>query len=63
MGAEGTEIFILVPVRKNEKKAFADGHRLPAAGTKEGTGFELIISSLRLGGLGTTGGMLFHSVI
>jgi hypothetical protein len=48
LGADGAKIFILVAVRQNEKEPLPHGHGLPAAGTKEGTGFKLIVGSLLL---------------
>ena len=45
MRAISAEVFVLVAIRQNEQEAFTYGHSLTAAGAKEGTGFELSISS------------------
>jgi hypothetical protein len=59
------EIFEFIAIRQNEEKTFAHRDGLPAAGAKQGTGFELIIGRLRsllLAGTAQRSG-LFHKII
>ncbi len=49
-GAVSAEIFVLIPIRQDQEKAFAHGNGLPATGAEELTGFKLVVSRLGAGG-------------
>jgi len=49
-GAVGAEVFVFVPIRQDQEKAFAHGNGLPATGTEELAGLKLVVRGLRVGG-------------
>ena len=48
IGAEGAEVFVLVPLRQNQEEAFANRDRPAAARTKKLAGFKLAEGRLGL---------------
>ncbi len=48
--AMSAEVFVLIPIRQDQEKAFAHGNGLPATGTEELAGLKLVVRGLRVGG-------------
>jgi hypothetical protein len=57
IGAEGAEIFVLVPLRQDQEEAFANRDRPAAARTKKLAGFKLAEGRLGFPGWIRTSGM------